>query len=227
LFGAQQVLFERQTWPVGQLGVLATPQFTVKLQLFVAWPHVWPLQAVRSLSGAHPQTLLMQAPPSHVWQSIGLPQLSVVIWQRPTHQLACCWHSHTFCALQVVPVGQIVMHTCMAPQLSGPVPQCEVHQLTSDTQLSPPSVDTTASEGASPLAPSLALSPPHASSVSDRLASPPPSSPTETSPPPLVASDDSSDASFWGFPGSMPRMAPHAIGADATATASAASAKRS
>jgi hypothetical protein len=39
LSGAQQVLFGRHTWPLGQLGVLATPQLTARLQLLVACPH--------------------------------------------------------------------------------------------------------------------------------------------------------------------------------------------
>jgi hypothetical protein len=84
LLGAQQLSSGRQTWPLGQFAVLATPQLTVKLQLFVAWPHCCAPHAWATASGEQPQTLLMHSgPPSHSPQSIGLPQLSVVLPQRP------------------------------------------------------------------------------------------------------------------------------------------------
>jgi hypothetical protein len=139
LFGMQHVLFVRQTSPVGQLTVADTPQFTFRLQLFVTCPHCCAPQAIWSLSGAHPQAPLMHVPPSHVPQSVMAPQLSVVIPQRPAHQLDCCTHWHTFFVLHVVPVGHGVLHVRMSLQLSGPVPQWVVHQLMSETQASAPS----------------------------------------------------------------------------------------
>jgi hypothetical protein len=111
LFGEQHVPVVRHTWPLGQLGELATPQLTVRPQLFVTWPHCRLPQAAWSVSGVQPHTLLVHVPPSHAPQSIGDPQLSVVIWQRPLHQFDCDWQTHMFAALQVSPVGQSVGQT--------------------------------------------------------------------------------------------------------------------
>jgi hypothetical protein len=37
---------------------------------------------------------------------MGSLQLSVVIPQRDAHQVACAWHSQTFCEVHACPAGQ-------------------------------------------------------------------------------------------------------------------------
>jgi hypothetical protein len=220
LSGMQHVLFGRHTCPLAQLGVLACPQLTVRLQLLVTWPHCWLPHAVRSDSGAQPHTLLVQVPLSHVLQLTVLPQLSVVVSQRPLHQSVCDTHTHVFWALQLVPVGQSGGQMRAWLQLSGPVPQCVLHQLGSDEHASPasagrvPASAASSPSGASPIVASL----PGPVSVGVALASPSAEGPVPPSPlMTLVVSDDAS----IGLPGSIPRMLPQARGAAHTSAPSA------
>jgi hypothetical protein len=80
LSGVQQVPASgSHSAPAEQLGDPLTPQFTARLQLFVACPHWRPAQVVASVSGMQPHVLLKQeTPASHTPQSTGRPQLSVV-----------------------------------------------------------------------------------------------------------------------------------------------------
>jgi hypothetical protein len=164
---------------------------------------------VTSDSGTQPHTLLVHVPLSQLPQSTALPQLSVVVPQRPLHQFACDWQTHVFWGPQVSPVGQSVGQARVWLQLSGPVPQCVLHQLGSDEHASPPSTGGGRASVApsSPEAPSsrVASLPVPASGVAP--ASPPSGAPVPPSP--LVALV-SVDPSTIGSPGSIPRMLPHA-----------------
>jgi hypothetical protein len=170
--------------------------------LLSADPHCMPAHVVVTGSGTQPQKPLLQSTPaSHEPQSIGLPQLSVVFSQRPSHQVGFCWHLQTF-EMHCSPVGQVPEHARVSLQLSGPVPQCVSHQLGFGTHPAlpstpgPPSADAPPSPGGSIVM------------TSEKLSSP------------------IDDASPRGVPLSIPSSDPHASGAHTTRPRMPASAKR-
>jgi hypothetical protein len=179
--------------------------------------------AVTSDSGTQPHTLLVHVPLSQLPQSTVLPQLSVVVPQRPLHQFACDWQTHVFWDPHVSPVGQSVGQARAWLQLSGPVPQCVLHQLGSDEHASAGGVEPASVAPSSPAAPSFRVAslPDPASGV----APPSPPSGTPVPPSPLVALV-SVDPSTIGSPGSIPRMLPHAPHARDVAHTNAPSATR-
>jgi len=79
----QHVESGMQRWPAAH-----APQLTFWLQLLVAEPHCFAPHASCIVSAIQaPHVLFVHTrPPAHVPQSIGLPQLSFVIPQRPVHQ---------------------------------------------------------------------------------------------------------------------------------------------
>jgi hypothetical protein len=73
--------------PAAHPVVPLTPQFTVCMQLFVTEPHWLDPQACAVVSAVHPHAPFMQAsPPAQLLQFTMLPQLSVDMPQRLSHQ---------------------------------------------------------------------------------------------------------------------------------------------
>jgi hypothetical protein len=108
----------KQRWPAAH-----APQLTLWLQLLVAEPHCFVPHASCVVSATHaPHVLFVHTrPPAHVPQSIGLPQLSFVIPQRPVHQFANLVHRHwLFTGLQPQPVGQLFGQFHWTPHESVP-----------------------------------------------------------------------------------------------------------
>jgi hypothetical protein len=187
-------------------------------------------------SGVQPQVLLAlhAAPPSQTMQSMGTPQLSGIMPQRPLHQFGSRWQTHwLLITSQTRFAGQLLMHWRATPQLSRPGPQWVVHQLGSE-HASPPSCElaspasrgaasrpaspaSLASVGASPASPGFPVS---FDWVPSKPTSTPTSEPVVTSPEPSAASMPSS----LGKPSLMPRIEPQADGVRAHAIARAASA---
>jgi hypothetical protein len=210
-----------QTSFIGHPAVPLTPQLTICPQLLVAWLHCMFPQATCVVSGTQLHAPFVQVPPSHPPQSSMLPQLSVVIPQRPVHQFAWGWHSQTFFALQTCPPGQTVAHVRIWLQLSGPVLQCVSHQARSAVHVVPASPSAPASEpaeesasvppsGAEPPEDVLPLAPAEASAVPEAVAPEPTVDPL---PDPLELEEPLEEpllASPSGVPGSMPSSAPQA-----------------
>jgi hypothetical protein len=119
----QHVLFGMQRWPAGHNCVPETPQLTFWLQLFVAELHCFAPHACCVLSAVQlPHVLFVHTrPPAHTPQSMGLPQLSVVIPQRPVHQVENLVQRHwPFAGLQPQPVGQLFGQFHLTPHESVP-----------------------------------------------------------------------------------------------------------
>ena len=119
----QQVESGMQRWPAAHAVVPERPQLTFWLQLLVAEPHCFAPHASCVVSATQaPHVLFVHTrPPAHVPQSIGLPQLSFVIPQRPVHQLANLVHRHWLVVgLQPQPVGQLFGQFHWTPHESVP-----------------------------------------------------------------------------------------------------------
>jgi hypothetical protein len=217
LFGEQHLpASTSQTPPFGHSPLL--PQMTGWLQLSSACPHSIEPHALGR--GEQPQVVLRHmTPASQRWQSTIFPQLSEITPQWPLHQAGSGWQTHSFVVGSQVQFGaQLLLHGRSTPQLSGPVPQCVVHQFGSNGHASLPS-----SGLASPAPSASASRPPSwsASPLESRPSGPSELASAETSEPVVVSSDAST-----GRPSSMPRIDPQATDASAPPITRAASAPR-
>jgi hypothetical protein len=102
------------------------------LQLSIATPQTRAPHG--SGAGVQPQVLAVHAcPPSQPPQSIGFPQLSVILSQRPSHQVGSGAQTHwSVFGSHEDPAAQLSAQDRFAPQLSRLGPQCDWHQVGSD-----------------------------------------------------------------------------------------------
>jgi hypothetical protein len=219
----QHVLLLVHSWPAEHAVVPLTPQLIVWLQLFVTLLHWLEPHAICGLSGTQPHAPFVHvAPPAQAMQSIGLPQLSVVIPHRLSHQCGSGEQMHVPSAAHPSPGAQGPVHIHWVPHESDPGLQRFWQNVRSGEQASPGASANPASDASSLGADSSALSCCATSSPPALVSSAPPpsalvsaagaSSPAVTSPPPPFPSPPGpvspAAASDRGIPSSMPRRLP-------------------
>jgi hypothetical protein len=108
-------------WPDGHKVVPLTPQFTVCMQLFSTELHWLLPHAIAGVSAEHPHAPLVQAsPPSQPGHVTILPQLSVVMLQRLSHQCGSDAQMHVPSGAHPSPGAHVPVQFHVTPHESVP-----------------------------------------------------------------------------------------------------------